>query len=122
MIGNASVLDPPKSVKGFIVFITLLGVIVMALIIGGASSAVMSMYSLQEAQAAQMNSIDDFMHHNMVSPAVRASVRGFYKALWLHGKAMDHSTLFERLPATLMAELRYCWRLKGSWRRHWTLD
>jgi CRP-like cAMP-binding protein len=63
------------------------------------------MYSLDEAKASQMNSIDDFMKHNKVSAPVQQSIRDFYKALWLHGKALDHSALFERLPSTLIAEL-----------------
>ena len=57
----------------------------MALIIGGASSAITAMYSLDEAKASQMNSIDDFMKHNKVSAPVQQSIRDFYKALWLHG-------------------------------------
>jgi hypothetical protein len=43
------------------------------------------MYSLDEAKASQMNSIDDFMKHNKVSAPVQQSIRDFYKALWLHG-------------------------------------
>jgi hypothetical protein len=83
----------------------LLGVLMYAVIIGSASSALSSLDSDSTEKRNKLDGINEYMRQRNVPQGLRKRIREFYEYMWSSHQSLDHGGIMAELHDTLRLQL-----------------
>ncbi|KAK5622640.1 hypothetical protein CRENBAI_000228 [Crenichthys baileyi] len=101
--------DMPSPVKDeeyvFVVFNSLVGVLIFATIVGNVGSMIANMNATRAEFQARIDAIKHYMHFRKVSRELETRVIKWFDYLWTNKKAVDEQEVLKNLPNKLRAEI-----------------
>ena len=86
--------------------LTLIGIMIMAAIVGIFSALVTHLDANRERKQSHMRQIDSFMKSHAIESSLRADIHDFYDYTWRNDSAAHIDQLFANLPPSLKVQLK----------------
>ena len=91
----------------YTIVMVMLGLVVYALLVGSASSAMQTFNAEATAGHERMKSLDSYLRKHHVSFELQERLRAYLRYSWESSAAMEHEELLENLPSVLKVELAF---------------